>query len=249
MDGSGRKKIAVVGKGNVGTHLFKAFSNTCNTLLIDSRTLDNLDWDSDLVLIAVSDDAIKEVAKALSQKLRGFNGIIAHTAGSVGMCVLKEYFPRYGVFYPLQTFSKHKSEMAYHDIPVFLEGSDSKVLEILKDYASHVSENIYEVDSMQRMKIHIASVFACNFANSLYDIASEILNDQEVPFSLLLPLIHETVDKLSYLPPKESQTGPAVRNDTNVIKKHLDALSSTPEFKDIYNILSTYIINRHSPKN
>ena len=61
--------------------------------------------------------------------------------------------------------------------------------------------------------------------------------------NLFNDLIQETFEKLKLLNPKESQTGPARRNDLETIQKHLDQLDS-PE-KEIYiqitnSILKTY---------
>ena len=70
-----------------------------------------------------------------------------------------------------------------------------------------------------------------NFVNHLYEIGSEILNEEDLPFDLLKPLIAETASKIKTLSPEEAQTGPAKRNDKKTIEKHLHLLTDSPHAK------------------
>ena len=67
-------------------------------------------------------------------------------------------------------------------------------------------------------------------------------------FSLLHPLIRETANKINKVNPAEAQTGPAKRNDTQTINKHLELLSEYPEFQEIYKLLSNQITKKHHGK-
>ncbi len=68
---------------------------------------------------------------------------------------------------------------------------------------------------------------------------------KNLSFRLLKSLIRETAMKISDYHPVEAQTGPAVRNDQNVIKKHLDLLSFSPEIQHLYDVVSQDIIRLH----
>ena len=88
--------------------------------------------------------------------------------------------------------------------------------------------------------MHVAAVFVCNFVNHLYQIGNEICEENNVPFEVLHPLIQETAHKITELSPREAQTGPALRNDTKTIEKHLDFLEN-PEYKNLYQLLTQSI--------
>lgn len=103
-----------------------------------------------------------------------------------------------------------------------------------------LSRNVHFLPSDKRRLLHLAAVFACNFTNHLYTLAGDILDEAELPFDVLLPLIDETAAKIHELTPYEAQTGPAVRFDENVIQKHLDLLDD-PRKKDLYLRLSQSI--------
>ena len=100
--------------------------------------------------------------------------------------------------------------------------------------------------------LHIAAVFACNFTNHLYDIASRIMEDARLPYSMLHPLIKETAAKAIAMPPALAQTGPAVRGDKQVMDAHLAKIKDT-KLKELYVALSESIhqsaIKREKDKN
>jgi predicted short-subunit dehydrogenase-like oxidoreductase (DUF2520 family) len=150
--------------------------------------------------------------------------------------------------YPLQTFTKN-TKLNYSEIPFLIEANNSRTLNFIKNIASLISENVVETNSEQRKNIHIAAVFACNFTNYLYTIADNLLENQNLSFDLLKPLIKETTRKAIEFKPEQNQTGPAKRKDLNVINKHLKALNQTPDIQKLYKIISDMIINLSSINN
>ena len=156
------------------------------------------------------------------------------------MEILKKYSTNHGVFYPLQTFSKNKS-LLFEGIPLLVEGSSPGVEKSLLELGEKISGNVHLVHSQGRRTLHLAAVFACNFSNYLYSVASDLLKEQGLSFDLLKPLIRETAMKLESQSPAEAQTGPAARGDMNIIARHLEMLSGKPQLEEIYKILSQEI--------
>ena len=148
--------------------------------------------------------------------------------------------PRYGVLYPLQTFSKQR-KVSFDEIPFFVEANQREDVDLLKSIASALSDQIYEVTPEQRKSLHLAAVFACNFTNHMYALAAGLLEKYGLPFDVLLPLIDETAGKVHELSPLIAQTGPAVRYDRNVINNHLNMLADEPAIQEIYRIVSENI--------
>lgn len=235
------KRITIIGTGNVATHLCVAMAGRVDELInIPSRSLEDLPLDSELYILSVSDDAIEEVAS----KLPPLEGIIAHTSGSRPMEILAPYAAKYGVFYPLQTFTKG-ADLNYSRIPVFIEGCSPEVTAALSSTAAIFTANIYPADSERRKMLHIASVFACNYTNHLWNIADKLLKEAGMGLEVLHPLMTATLEKAMRIPPREGQTGPAVRNDKKVMMNHLEMLSGTPE-ADIYRLLGNSILKEYN---
>lgn len=241
-------KIDIIGRGNVASHLKKAFASKSDVNIVNPHTLSDLREDSDLYLISVKDDAIPIVAKKLKARVSK-DSIVAHTSGTTPLSALNGVCRNTGVFYPLQTFSKDV-ELKYSEIPIFIEGNSKRVEKLLKDSASLISKRVSMADSGKRRDLHIASVFCCNFTNHLWTLADEYLTKHGLDFKTLLPLIMETTRKASVSGPASSQTGPAVRHDQGILDAHCRRLEEEmePELQDIYSLLSLSIMSHHPKK-
>ena len=194
--------------------------------------------DAQMYIAALKDSALASLLPAMVAGRE--QALWVHTAGSMPMDVWKGRANHYGVFYPLQTFSKQR-EVDFREIPVFVEGCNDEVAAFLKEVAAALSGKVYEADSAQRERLHLAAVFACNFPNCLYRIAGELLGECGVPFEVLLPLMDETVDKVHRLPPALAQTGPAARGDEEVMRRHREMLAGHPGWQRLYELLSREI--------
>ncbi|MBC7587195.1 MAG: DUF2520 domain-containing protein, partial [Chitinophagaceae bacterium] len=94
----------------------------------------------------------------------------------------------------------------------------------------------------ERLKLHVAAVFACNFVNYMYLQSATYCEKEDIDFSLLQPLIEETANRLRMNHPAEVLTGPAVRKDVATVQKHLTMLKKYPALHEIYLLLSEKIM-------
>lgn len=243
-------KVAIIGGGNVATHLANAFNKTDEVSLVQvyARNIEQIEHlkevtsitnsielltKADVYIIAVSDDAIGDVSRKIEQK----NGLVVHTSGSVAMQSLQNT-GRKGIFYLLQSFSKDK-EVNFNKIPFCLEAENEEDLQLLETLAKTIGKKIYRINSEQRKRLHVAAVFVNNFTNHMYKIGADICNEHQVPFEVLLPLIQETAQKITELSPDAAQTGPAKRNDQKTIQDHLALLNA--EQQEIYKLITKSI--------
>jgi len=184
-------KIVILGAGNVAfhisRHLYLAGQQVSCIWARDSESAERVarlsgskavsdprevPGDADFYLVAVSDDAIADVAA----RFKGSPGIWMHTAGAIPMDVLGVHFREYGIFYPLQTLSAQR-EISLDDTPVLVEGSSEAVKARICSLVSTISERVVEMDSAARLRVHLAAVFANNFSNHMVTIATRILDD------------------------------------------------------------------------
>ncbi len=247
-------KVIFIGAGNLATQLSIALQKTgCEILQVYSKTetsaallagklqvpystsLAEISPEADVYIFSVKDYAIANCANKLNLK----NKLFVHTAGSVPLSVFDEFTNRSGVIYPLQTFSKERT-VSFKEIPFFIETKNEKDEQILLNLSNLLSDKIHVLSSEKRKYLHLSAVFACNFTNHMYDLASRILENQDLPFEYLLPLIKETAEKVETIHPHNAQTGPAVRFDKTVIDNHLKLI---PEEKnrDLYEKISQSI--------
>lgn len=249
-------RIVLVGAGGLATNLGLALYEAGHDVLaVFSRTMEHarilaerigsqptddicaLPNEADLFIVSVKDAVLTDVVQQLVQGRE--EQFFAHTAGSMPLELFQGPAHHYGVFYPMQSFTKERC-VDFSEIPVFLEASDVQTLTLLKTLSATLTPHIYELSTDERRYLHLAAVFACNFANHCYALSAEILQQHGLPFSVMLPLIDETARKVHYLSPLEAQTGPAIRYDLNVINKQQQLLDD-PAMKEIYERLSKSI--------
>lgn len=232
-------KIVLIGRGRLATNLEHALLSAGHEVAsINSRTLEALPLEADVYIVAVKDAALADVIRAATKGRE--SQLFVHTAGSMPMDMFKGLTVHYGVFYPMQTFSKERL-VDFNDISVFLETNDAVSMERLKMLSTTLTTHIYELDSEGRKHLHLAAVFACNFVNHCYALSAEVLSAKGLPFSVMLPLVDETAQKVHVLSPREAQTGPAVRGDQNVMQMQANMLAGNPAVKQIYEALSNDI--------
>ena len=249
-------RIVLVGAGGLATNLGLALHEAGhNVLAVFSRTMEHarmlaerigsqptddicaLPNEADLFIVSVKDAVLTDVVQQLVQGRE--EQYFAHTAGSMPLTLFQGPAHHYGVFYPMQSFSKER-RINFSEVPVFLEASDVQTLTLLKTLSATLTPHVYELSTDERRYLHLAAVFACNFANHCYALSAEILQQHGLPFNVMLPLIDETARKVHYLSPLEAQTGPAIRYDLNVINKQQQLLDD-PAMKELYERLSKSI--------
>ena len=248
-------KIVIIGSGNVAAVLGRKFKAAGHAIIqVLSRNAKDatqlayewdtesanyvslLNKDADVYIIAVNDDSIEEIAAEI--KLPG--KVVAHTAASVSKDILKNVSDHYGVFYPIQSLRKEMTTLP--EIPLFVESSDDRSRSVLNQLAESISPGeVTIVKEGEREKFHVAAVFVNNFTNHLYQLAEEYCRKEGLHFKELIPLIEETAKRLSTISPAQSQTGPAIRNDAETIKKQLALLENYPQLKKVYQFLTESI--------
>lgn len=250
----GMMKVTLIGAGNLATQLGKSLkkagviiSQVYSRTEDSARTLGELleaEWltdikalrdEADIYIFSVKDsvlcELISEVCKSRGDKL------FLHTAGSMSMSCFEGKALRYGVFYPMQTFSKTK-DVDFECIPVFIEGNSIETEDVIRSLANKLTQRVIRLSSADRKYLHLAAVWACNFTNYCYTVASDILGEHGIPFDVMLPLINETTEKIQKISPKEAQTGPAVRGDRNVMSKQLELMNGKEDLQELYQMLS-----------
>ncbi len=249
------KNVVLIGAGNVATNLGKAiksagfdikqvYSRTEKSakdlsMLLDADytcALDELYADADLYIISVSDSVIIK----LLEEINLTDKLIVHTAGSISVDIFSNKFNNYGVLYPLQTFSKGRS-VSFKNVPMCIEANNKRNENELLEFSNRFSNNLHVINSEKRTTLHLTAVFACNFVNHMYTMSELLLEDSKMSFDILRPLVYETAKKAMENFPVSVQTGPAKRNDINVIEKHIELLSDKPEYQKMYRFVTDSI--------
>ncbi|MDL5045526.1 DUF2520 domain-containing protein [Oscillatoria amoena NRMC-F 0135] len=255
--------VSFVGSGNLAWHLAPALDNAGYPVhevysptrqharklverLYDGEVKENLDFStssSRLVIIAVPDDAIEQVAREI---ILPDETMLVHTSGSRPLDKLAyAAASATGVFYPLQMFMKG-AKTDFSQVPIFIESESEAVVHNLTNMARAISQQVYQLSSQKRLTLHLAAVIASDFTNHMLTLAQEIARKNELKFGWLKPLIAETINKALQGDPGELQTGVARRSDFETLDRHMQVLENDPELADIYRLISQHIVDRYN---
>lgn len=252
-------QVVMIGTGNVATVLAKrlfakgylikeVFGKTHSNALVLAEQVQataiqhihELSSSADIYIIAVADKAIEPIVAEL--QLEG--KLLLHTAGSVPIDVLKKASSNYGVLYPIQSIRKDMDDATA--IPFLIDGASEQTKQAIITLASSMGQKTWQGNDEQRLKLHVAAVFACNFVNYMYLQSARFCEAENINFSMLQSLIEETALRLHKHHPAEVFTGPAVRKDMLTIEKHLSILKPYPAMQALYETITHNILGENN---
>ncbi len=201
---------------------------------------------ANVILIAIPDDAIPEVAAKLARiggdEWRG--KVVLHTSGALDDSVLAPLAQRgaaTGGIHPLQTFSGRSSPPL--EGVVFALHGNPRAQRVARRIARAVGGISVTVRADAKAAYHAAGTFASPSLLVIIECAMRLLMD--VGFSrrrakmALLPLIRQTIANFERFGAKESWTGPVARGDFATVARHAAALSAKPaEIQQAYAALA-----------
>lgn len=256
--------VSFIGSGNLAWHLAPALDNIGFVVkevyspnhqraaeLVDrlyqaevKATLDFSTSDSSLFIISARDSVIADVAKEI---ILPDDAILVHTSGSVSIEELQyAATTNLGVFYPLQTFTKSK-KVEFKSIPIFIESTNEETAATLIHTAKELSNQVHKISSYERKALHVAAVIASNFSNYMLISAKEIMEQNNLDFEWVKPLIAETITKSLQIGPEAAQTGPAKRGDLRILDSHMEFLKDDPARQELYKLISQLILDKYHP--
>lgn len=249
--------MVIIGSGNVATVLGHLFQDAGHRIRqVYSREAahaarlgeelgcqavsgwEELSRNADVYLVALSDDALRGLGGHLSLPGK----LVLHTAGAVSGKVLLDVSVNSGVLYPLQ--SLRRELRPYPEIPILIDANFEEDRERIASLARSISRQVTVADDELRLKLHLAAILVNNFTNHLYTLAADYCKAEGADFSMLLPLIRTTTDRLTVAAPAEAQTGPAKRGDLATIQRHLALIDNYKDIKEVYTLITQQIMER-----
>jgi predicted short-subunit dehydrogenase-like oxidoreductase (DUF2520 family) len=241
-------RITIIGSGNVATHLALAMRQRGHIIdqiwsrniehaqhlasRVEAQPIDNLSSlnpNSNIYIIAITDDALFELAPSLKLD----DALVLHTSGATPMDVLSATSSRYGVLWSPQSFVRDVA-IEYNQLPFCIEGCNKRAEDDIEEFIKMISPHVYRTTHKQRQYLHLASVFVNNFTNGLYAIAQTLCDENNVPFEILYPIILTTAKRVQWGDVRYNLTGPAVRGDEKTLEAHRHLLNNNSQMLSIY---------------
>ncbi|WP_026553174.1 DUF2520 domain-containing protein [Arthrobacter sp. H20] len=186
---------------------------------------------SELVLIAVPDDALSELVDGLAKLGSWQPGqLIAHTSGRFGISVLEPARQMGAIplaLHPAMTFTGMSLDLARLPDCSFGITAPSAVLPVAQALVVEMGAEPVVIDESQRPLYHAALAHASNHLVTITAQSTQLLTDigVEQPHRMLGPLMRASLEN-ALSAGEGALTGPVARGDTGTVEAHIEALNS-----------------------
>lgn len=262
------KRVAIVGAGNVGSMLAKAFAQQGYELIgIASKSLAKaarlaklfgarattraaeVTQYADIVVLAIPDDCMEQVVGEIASEDGFWPGqVVLHTSGSVGVDILtaaSEQGAFVGGIHPLQSFAGGDGEADILVGTYFAVGGHEQAVKLGETVVNQFGGRSIVLADEQRALYHAGACIVSNYFVSLLHWGAQLYEriglSPEEAVQAFMPLIESTIKNVQQLGPTNALTGPLSRGDSSTIATHLRALSTGEQHK-LYIELAKYTL-------
>jgi predicted short-subunit dehydrogenase-like oxidoreductase (DUF2520 family) len=197
-------------------------------LKVREASVASLAAESELILIAVSDRAIGEVAESIPPT----RAIIFHPSG-IATSVRGGFS-----LHPLKALPPLGEPSDLENALLVFEGNHRDVAKRIADAAG---ARCAEISPERKVLYHAAAVFGSNYVAALLDIAEELIGIEDARDDLAA-LADSAIKNWRAHDDARRFTGPASRGDEEVLQRHLAALADRPQLAEIYRLLAERIL-------
>ncbi len=200
---------------------------------------------ADILLLAVPDDQIQNLAREIQQqKSLSAGQILVHFSGlhAAELMRIEKSAAQLLSLHPLLPFASR--DLAVKNLsgcPCAIEG-DQAALPLAEQLVEAIGGLPFRIASDKKSLYHASACIASNYLVTLLGTARDLLEEcgiaEDAGMPLLQPLLQATLNNATKLGPEAGLTGPIVRGDSGTVQKHLQALAaSAPNVLDLYRLL------------
>lgn len=183
--------------------------------------------DAELVLLAVPDQAIADVAQRVP-----IGPWIAHVSGATSLATLAPHVRRFSL-HPLQTLSLQRGAEQLDGAFAAITFETDAAAELARWLAHTLGLRPFPLADADKPLYHTGAAIASNFLVTLYRAAARLLEETDAPPEALVPLMRRTIENGFVL------TGPIARGDWSTVHAHLRALEErAPDLVPLYRALA-----------
>ena len=203
--------------------------------------------ESEVIILAVRDNAITEVAKTLvGTGLVGKRHVMLHCAGAAPaeevLGPVAGSLAGIGTIHPLQAIADGRTAMRALKGTVFGVEGDELGKAKAAQLVTAMGGIVLALDQTQMASYHCAAALASNYIVSAVDAAAQVLAGAGVSptqaAQALVPLAEGALRNIAAKGTTQGLTGPVRRGDAETIQRHLEAIAGKPDLVEIYRALA-----------
>lgn len=207
-----------------------------------------------LVWITVPDDGIAAIAAELAERHDWRGVTVFHSSGALAsdaLQVLRTKGARVASVHPGMTFVA-KSLPALKGVPFGIEG-DPAALRLARKIIADLGGTAVTIRKENKVLYHAFDAFASPLLIALMAGLESVGRAAGIPEKKLRtmagPLLRQTLENYLRHGAAAAFSGPFVRGDAEVIRKHVEALKKAPEARRVYVALAQMAVKKLPVKN
>lgn len=183
--------------------------------------------DAELVLLAVPDAAIADVAQRVP-----IGPWVAHVSGATSLSALDPHRRRFSL-HPLQTLTRERGPEQLDGAWAAVTAETDDARQAARWLADALGLHPFDLADADKPLYHAGAAMASNFLVTLYRTAARLLEETGAPPEALVPLMTRTIENGFAL------TGPIARGDWSTVEAHMRALEErAPDLVPLYRALA-----------
>jgi predicted short-subunit dehydrogenase-like oxidoreductase (DUF2520 family) len=256
-----KPRIAIVGPGRLGRVLTLELKQTGYTISeIVSRnnaaskkrarelarkveayatTRDNAQLDADLVWFCVPDREIAAASRQFASVIDWKKKIAFHSSGALlseELNPLRRRGAAVASVHPMMTFV-HGSMPSLRGVPFAVEG-DATAVGAARRIVRDLRGEAFTIGKQHKAAYHAWGAFASPLLVATLVTAEQLARKAGLSAvearKKMLPIVRQTIANYESLGPAGAFSGPIVRGDAEIVRKHLQVLRKVPEARDVY---------------
>jgi len=254
-------RIAIVGPGRLGTALAMKLRSAGYTISeIVSRnniaskrkaailarkvralvsTIDTARANADVVWFCVPDREIKNAAQQLGSAIDWKRKIAFHSSGALlsdELNILRRQGAAVGSIHPMMTFVTG-SIPSLNGVPFAMEG-DTAAIRAARRIVRDLDGGAFTIRRQHKIAYHAWGSFASPLLVATLVTAEQVARDAGLSAvaarKKMLPIVRQTIANYEMLGAAGAFSGPIVRGDAEIVRKHLQVLKKVPEAREVY---------------
>ena len=254
-------RIAIVGPGRLGTALAMELRSAGYTISeIVSRnniaskrkaailarkvralvsTIDTARANADVVWFCVPDREIKNAAHQLGSAIDWKRKIAFHSSGALlsdELNILRRQGAAVGSIHPMMTFVTG-SIPSLNGVPFAMEG-DTAAIRAARRIVRDLDGGAFTIRRQHKIAYHAWGSFASPLLVATLVTAEQVARDAGLSAvaarKKMLPIVRQTIANYEMLGAAGAFSGPIVRGDAEIVRKHLQVLKKVPEAREVY---------------
>jgi predicted short-subunit dehydrogenase-like oxidoreductase (DUF2520 family) len=253
-----KPRIAIVGPGRLGSALTLQLSRAgyrvaevvsrrsrksvkllAHKLRARTSFQNNAVLDADLIWFCVPDREIAAAARVLASKTEWTGKTAFHSSGALAsneLDVLRELGAKVAAVHPMMTFVRGAAP-SLRGVPFAVEG-DASAIRLARGIVHDLGGETFRIRAKDKAAYHAWGAFASPLLVALLVSAEQVARAAGLKApearKKMLPILKQTIENYGRLGPAGAFSGPLVRGDTEIVRKHLNVLKKIPEAKQVY---------------